>query len=105
MLYRTKGIVEVEGTFFWDHGLGQETQGTREEIKTFYLEATTFQKATTKAKKLFTHVHEVRQVQGEIVYEVATHNIGSAIRANCGAGNGAAALHDRIGIQHRYYAE
>lgn len=34
--------------------------------KTVFLEAPSFAKAHTKAKKIFTHIHEIKQIQGEI---------------------------------------
>ncbi len=35
--------------------------------KTYIYEATSFQKAVTKAKKVFKHIHSVQQITGEIL--------------------------------------
>lgn len=40
--------------------------------KIYYFECKNFQKAVTRAKKALNHIHEVRQVVGELIEETET---------------------------------
>ena len=54
-LYRLKGIIR-KGHY----------DGYTDEKKVYYIEDTSFQKAVTRAKKLYEHIHSVEQINGEI---------------------------------------
>jgi len=65
MLYKVKGIKHKPGIRFKQLN-GNMSQEVIQERRIYYVEATSFQKATAKAKKLVDHIHEISQVQGEI---------------------------------------
>ena len=70
MLYRLSGLVEKRvATLSDSNSVDNDGFLTRVEKKTYYLEAPSFQKATTKAKKLVDTIQEIKQVHGEIVEE------------------------------------
>lgn len=69
MLYRVKGLKQERGNYHWDSLNDQEVCNWNDVKKIYYIEATTFQKATTKAKKFFDTIQEVRLVEGEILDE------------------------------------
>ena len=69
MLYRIKGLIEEDGPFIWNASTCHEEQGKINAKKVFYLEASSFQQATTKAKKAMDHIISVEEVDGEFLYE------------------------------------
>jgi hypothetical protein len=69
MLFKVRGLVEEDGNWFWDANHQQERLGKIEYKKTFYIESPSIQKALTKGKKIFKHIHSVTQVEGEVYKE------------------------------------
>lgn len=67
ILYRVKGWKEEHSGYTWNEGSG-DSEPTITRVKhTYFLNAKSFQNATTKAKKLLDYTEEVREMIGEIV--------------------------------------
>jgi hypothetical protein len=64
MIYKVRGVIK-EKIYNWNNN--KEVVDTIDTPKVYFIEAESFQKATTKAKKALDHVHSISQEKGEFL--------------------------------------